>query len=174
MTPRLGVLAYLTPILAAAAAIMISLVPVGLRLADWPAPNLLFLILALWCARREEALPRVMVFLLALTYEALRAGPIGLETLALLVATEALRTPAGQNRGQRPFWREWLAFAAAVLAVEISVWAVLTITFAPAPPLADMVLRALAAALMYPLFAGVMLWLFGLGRRHDRDALLIA
>ncbi|MBX2856428.1 MAG: hypothetical protein KTR21_15680 [Rhodobacteraceae bacterium] len=146
MTPRIGPLAYLTPILVGGVAALIGLVPVGLRFADWPAPNLLFVVLALWCARREEALPRVTVFLLVLTYEALRAGPIGLETLILLAATEALRV-AAENRARRAFWLEWLLFAAAALAVELCIWAALTVTFAPSPTLSDMALRALAAIL---------------------------
>ena len=172
MTPRSGPLIYVTPIFIGALAVLIGLVPIGFRL-DWPTPNLLLIVLALWCARREEALPRITIFLLVLAYEALRAGPIGLETLILLTATEALRVSA-EKRAQRPFWWEWLVFTAAAFAVEFCVWAALTVTFAPSPPLSAMAQRALVSALIYPVAAALMLWLFGLGRRHDRDALLIA
>lgn len=163
--PRLAdLLAPAWPILFALAAIFVVAAPAGGGLSQWPSPNLPFIVFALWCARRPSAVAPLTIFVLSLMNEALRDGPLGIETLGVLIATAALRARPGAA-ALRPFWLEWLLFSVAATALEIGVWVALTATLADAPALSASLERAAATILFYPVLAWLALRLTGLGRQ---------
>jgi len=133
-------------------AIALSLAPIGGEIGALPGPDLLFCVVAVVSARRPALAPPVLVFAIGLIRDLLGGGAIGIGALALTVASAALAAQAEALR-RRGFLAEWglaAAWAACALALQ---WALLTVTLAPAPPLASLGGGLLATALTYPLCA---------------------
>lgn len=165
MDPRPTLIDRLTPLFIGVALVFLSAAPLGGWIDIVTAPNAMLVVFALWCLRREEALSPVVVFLCAVFGELVHDGPVGAQTMALLAATEALRTDP-ETRRFRPFWIEWSFVALAAAAVEIGVWAMLTATLAPAPSLSALVERVVATIVLYPIVAAAAHWIFGFGDRR--------
>lgn len=144
-------------------ALVLSIAPVTPS-ADAPVgPHWLLLVVAFWAQRRPGALPLLFIFLVALLYEALRDGPLGLDILVLLIASEALAYLA---RRQPPYTvlDEWLRFVVLSLGLEALVWLALAATYAPTPAIAALLVRWLGGALVYPLLC-ITLGRLRVGRR---------
>ena len=167
MAPRPSVLDRLAPLIVGIAVIFVSLAPFGG--GDEISPNALLAVFALWALRREEALSRMVVFGCGLFYEVFQDGPFGAETMALLLATEALRTDYDTRRF-RPFWTEALYVGVAAAAFEAGVWALLAATLASPPAIAGSIERVLATVLLYTALAAIAQWLFGFTARVSRDS----
>lgn len=139
-----------------ALAIAASLAPMPVRFA----PDMLFCVLAVWAVRRPGSTPALAVFALGLVRDLLSGAPVGAGALGLLVAIEGLRvarTPRAAEglRGWLPVWGVVGAWAA---APSVLPWALLTVTFAPAPAFADIALRYAATVLTFPLAALALVW----------------
>ncbi|SDZ81396.1 rod shape-determining protein MreD [Rubrimonas cliftonensis] len=139
-----------------ALAIAASLAPMPVRFA----PDLLFCVLAVWAVRRPNSTPALAVFALGLARDLLSGAPAGAGALGLLIAVEGLRVArpprAGEGlRGWLPVWGVVGAWAAAPAVVP---WALLTVTFAPAPAFADIALRYAATVVAFPLAAVALAW----------------
>lgn len=166
--PRPTLLERLAPLFVGVAVVFFAASPLAGWLDALTTPNALLVVFALWCLRRQEALSPIVVFACGLFGEMVQDGPLGAQTMALLAATEALRTDV-ETRRFRPFWMEWGLVAIAVVAVEIGVWAMLTATLAPAPTAGAMLERAAATIATYPILAVLAYWLFGFGGRRNSD-----
>ena len=160
MKRRSSVLSLIGPLLAGAAAILLSLAPVSLAAPGLQGPHWLLMALYFWASRRPWTTPPALVFALALPFDLLRDGPIGAELFAILSVVEAVRWMA-ERQPPFTFWAEWARFALAVCAFELIVALLMTVTYAPSAGGALVWQRLLLTILLYPLLSYAMQRLSG-------------
>lgn len=147
------------------AAVLITLAPIGLSAATPAGPNWLLVVLGFWCARRPAAVAPAIVFVLGVSQDLLRSGPVGAELFALLCICEGLRNFSA-GRPPLSFLTEWLRFTGALLAFEAITLLLLTATYADPPPVEALAQRIGLSILVYPLACFVLERLF---RARGRD-----
>lgn len=134
-------------------AIWLALVPWGA--GGWPAPDLVYVLVAAWTIRRPAGAPLWGVVALGLAADLMLSRPIGLGAVALLLSVEALRTRAATLRAGR-FLVEWAAVAAVGALALVAMSGALALVFLDPPPLAVLARQAAATALAYPLAAALL------------------
>ncbi|MEM6441655.1 MAG: hypothetical protein AAF763_18415 [Pseudomonadota bacterium] len=145
------------------AALLAQLAPISQIPSDW-RPDLLWAVLAFFALRAPRAAPILLVALVLLTRDALSGAPPGAGALSLLLAFEALRAWAASRPARPSLFSEGIAAAGLFAAALGLQWALLAITFAPAPD-PDALARHLGAtALALPAVAALLRWGLGLGR----------
>lgn len=167
MEDRAGPLGLLAAVLAGSLAILVSMAPLGVPPNAPIGPNFLLIVIGFWSLRRPSALPAAVVFVLGLTHDLLRDGPIGAELLALLIVAEGLRSFANRAARSDPI-AESLRFAAAATAYEAIVWLLLAAAYAPTPALTILIQRWAATIIFFPLAAMALQRVFGVRSRPER------
>lgn len=155
--------ALIAPALAGGGAILLSLAPVAAGPSTSASPHLVFVALAFWAVRRPDSASPLLIFAVGLAYEATRAGPIGVETFALLAALGLARlwSEAGTPRS---FGAEMARVAAAAGVLEATSWALMAAALAPGPSLADHAWRWALSVAAYPVAAAALSAVFGVRR----------
>jgi cell shape-determining protein MreD len=126
--------------LACVLALLVQMAPLGLAPRSWPAPDLLYCVLAYAALARPDALSVMATFFLALMGDLVTGGPVGAGALALFLTLEALKRHAALAY-TRSRLRDWAAVALGSAVVMLAPWLMLRLTFAGSPPLADLALR---------------------------------
>jgi rod shape-determining protein MreD len=139
-------------------AVQASLLPLGTT----AVPDLLYCVVIAWTVRRPESAPLWTILALGLYADIMLSRPIGLGTLGLLLASEAMRANAGRFHGA-PFLLEWLAAVAAFALILAGIAALLRLAFADTPGLPVLLAHLTSTALAYPLVCVALVW--GLGLR---------
>ncbi len=123
-------------------AILIGLAPIDARAAAWPAPDLLFGVVACFAVRRPSSSPAALILVLGLARDVLGGGPAGLGALTLWAAAEYLRFH--RDRFIRSPLAEAGALAALSLLLPFAHLVAMTALFAPSPPLSVLALGAIS------------------------------
>jgi cell shape-determining protein MreD len=150
---RLVVLALV--IAASLVALLLQMAPLGLAPGAWPAPDLLFCVLAYGAMARPDALPIPATFGLALVGDLVTGGPMGAGALALFLTLETLKRRAQIAEG-RARLRDFAAMALGALVVLAGPWLLMRLSFAGGPPLLDLAPRFAATVLAFLPVAGAM------------------
>ena len=137
------------------AAIWLALVPYDTATGGWPAPDLVFVLVAAWTIRRPAGAPLWEVVALGLAADILLSRPVGLGAAALLLSVEALRARAASPRAGR-FPAEWAVVAAVGAVALLAMNGALAMVFLDPLPLGVLARQAAATALAYPLAAGAL------------------
>lgn len=154
------------PFLAGVLAIIAMLAPIGPAPGAPVGPHLLLAALGFWLLRAPRFAPAITVFALGLALDLCRDGPAGVETFALLIIGEGLKTTA--ERLPAYTWRsETLRFAVAAAAFEAIVYAALALSLSPLPSLWDMATRWALTVAVFPLLGALQETVFGLRRGED-------
>ena len=151
----LGVLGYV--------AIFIEAAPLGPGAQALPSPDLLFCAVAAMALRRPSSVPILLVFALGLSRDLLTDLPVGAGALALVLAAEWIKTRS-TRLGDRRVFAEWAIVSGAFLAVLILLWVMVFISFVQPPYLMDLLRQWALTGMAYPLVAGIIRWVFGIGR----------
>ena len=136
-------------------ALAVDLAPFEGAAVAWPAPDLLFCVIACLVLRRPAVVPVPLVFAVALLRDFLSGGAVGAGALALLLATEILRgrAMALSRRGLAVEWLEVAAVAAVpVLLPTLLQWLALE----EVPGQGPLAQRWLATALCYPVVVALV------------------
>ena len=123
--------------------------------SDLPSVNVALLSILFWSLHRPDAMPAGCAFGLGLLEDLLTGGLLGLNAVTLLLAHLAI---VGQSRllMAQSFLGVWAAVAGVAFAAE-ALRLILHILLADGgPAIAEAIMRALAAAAVYPVFAFVM------------------
>jgi rod shape-determining protein MreD len=143
-------------------AIFIEAAPLGLSADAFPSPDILFCVVAYWSTRRPGAAALLAIFALGLARDLLTDAPVGAGALALVLASEFLKT-LGSGLSRRSFATEWLLLATVLAVVLIAQWLLVLILLAHPPYLIDLAYQWLATMALYPALAVVFRWLFHIG-----------
>ncbi|MCI4661413.1 MAG: rod shape-determining protein MreD [Neomegalonema sp.] len=157
----------LIPILAALLAILTMMVPTGTLASALPAPHLLLAVIFFFTVRRPEYMPPLLVFALGLLADCVTDGPIGAETVALLIASETAR-PLSARDPAPGLLTEWGRFAITALLLEIIVIGLMIATFSRGVPYLALVERLGLTILSYPLVMLLLGWAFAIRWRDPR------
>ena len=141
----------------------IGLLPLGDGTAGLPGPDLVVVIAYAWLLRRPDYVPPLLLALVVLLADAFALRPLGLWAALAVLGAEFLRTREALLR-DLPFLAEWALVSALLLAISVAYWGILTLFMAVHPGLGQLLLRALASALVYPAVVAVSGTVFGLRR----------
>ena len=141
----------------------VGLLPLGDGTAGLPGPDLAVVIAYAWVLRRPDYVPPLLLALVILLADAFALRPLGLWAGLVVVGAEFLRTREALLR-DLPFLAEWALVTVVLLAISLLYWAILTVFIVVQPGLGQLLLKALASALVYPLFVVVSATVFGLRR----------
>ncbi|MFT7027586.1 MAG: rod shape-determining protein MreD [Paracoccaceae bacterium] len=149
------------------AALLGQMAPLGLAPRSWPAPDLMFCVLAYGAMARPDALPIPATFALALVGDLITGGPVGAGALALFLTLETLkRREALTDVPSR--LRDLAAAALGAAAVLIGPWLMMRLSFADGPPLADLAPRWAATMIAFVPVAAAMRYGLRIRRRALR------
>ncbi len=133
----------------------------GLRLQDFPPPDLLLCLTLAWVVRRPDLLPAPVIAVYFFIEDILMLRPPGLWAVTVLLASEWLRTRVEWFR-DNAFWMEYLQVVGLMLVMFLANRAVLAIVMVPQAPLDLSFLQFLATVLAYPLVVATSHYVFGL------------
>ena len=148
-------------------AIFAEAAPVGHPSGGLPSPDLLFLVVAFFSVRRPGTVLMVLVFGLGLIRDLLTDAPVGAGALALLAASEGLRTLSPSLR-TAPLAAELLAVSVALAATLAVQWLLVVLTFLQPPAPVVLVRQWALTVALYPVVALVLRWMFRIGWRRPR------
>ncbi len=138
-------------------AIYVEAAPLGLGPDVPPSPDLLLCVVAYWSARRPEAIPLVLVFVLGLGRDLLTDVPVGAGVLSLVLVSEGFKVWR-RHLARSMFLTEWLALGFAAIAGTALVWVLVVLTLAQPPYLVTLLHQGLCTAMIYPALVLVMRW----------------
>lgn len=141
----------------------VGLLPLGDGTAGLPGPDLALVTAYAWVLRRPDYVPPLLLALVILLADAFALRPLGLWAGLAVVGAEFLRTRETFLR-DLPFLAEWALVTVVLVALTIAYWATLTVFIAVQPGLGQLLLRAFASALVYPVVVAVSATVFGLRR----------
>ncbi len=164
------VIDILTPGLTLVLALAFSLAPIMPSANALTGPHWLLVVACFWAQRRPGAAPALLLFPFLLVYEMLRDGPLGIELMTVLVATETLAYVA---RRYPPYSLpdEWVRFALATLAMEALLWLALAAAYVPTPSVSVLLTRWSAGLALYLLLIVSLGRLRAARRIEDSDTL---
>ncbi len=141
----------------------IGLLPLGDGTAGLPGPDLVIVIAFAWVLRRPEYVPPLLLALVVLLADAFALRPLGLWAGLVVVGAEFLRSRETLLR-DLPFAAEWALVTIVLVALTLGYWAIQTVFLVIQPSLGQLLLRALASALVYPFVVAMSALVFGLRR----------
>lgn len=150
-------------------AIFAEAAPLGHAAGARPSPDLLFLVIAYFSIRRPGTALVLAVFALGLARDLLTDTPVGIAALALVGASEALKSLAPSLR-RASFMAEVLAIAVALAGTLVVQWLAVVLTFLPPPPLIVLIQQWGITVAIYPVLALVLRWMFRIGWRKPERA----
>jgi len=153
---RLDLLARsLTPFALAILLVVLSLVPIRLGGYAPIVPWFTLMAVFFWTAHRPDLLPVWSVFLLGLFADLLGGGPLGVTSLALMLAQAAVKA---QRRHilPHPFIVQWVVFALVAVGAELLLLFLHVLAFSRAIDARPAAFQALTTIAFYPPVA----WLF--------------
>ena len=140
-----------------------GLLPLGDGTAGLPGPDLTVVIAYAWVLRRPDYVPPLLLAVVILLADAFALRPLGLWTALVVIGAEFLRTREALLR-DLPFLAEWALVTVVLLALTLTYWAVQTVFMVVQPGLGQLLLRALASAIVYPAVVAISAMVFGLRR----------
>jgi len=147
---RLTWLFQLALILFSALIIFFHLIPFTLTPTPLPAPDILFCIISALIIRRPEIVPFWIVGLIYFGFDVFLMRPLGIWTICILGATEALRSNIDAFR-ENLFLFEWLYTSLIFLLALIARQTLLAVSFASTPPAQSMVWEFVFTVAAYPI-----------------------
>lgn len=141
----------------------IALLPLGDGTAGLPGPDLPVVIAYAWVLRRPDYVPPLLLAMVILLADAFALRPLGLWAALVVLGAEFLRTREALMR-DLPFLGEWALVTVVLLGVTVAYWCILTVLMVVQPGLGQLLLSALASALVYPAVVAVSALVFGLRR----------
>ena len=137
--------------IAAAALVLlaIAMTPAGHAPSRYPPPDAIFCLLAAIVVRRPDLVPAYAVAGIGFLSDILLFRPVGLWTIALLLAMEFLRGKANNVR-VLPFFLEWIIVSVAFLGALTVNFAVLTIFLTPQVEIGLILSHYMATVVAYP------------------------
>lgn len=145
-------------------AIFAEAAPLGHEAAARPSPDLLFLVVAYFSVRRPGTALLLLVFTLGVVRDLLTDPPVGAAALALVAASEALKSVSPSLRRSH-FPAELLAISVVLAGMLLVQWLVLVLTFLEPPPLMVLIQQWGITVAIYPVLALVLRWMFRIGWR---------
>lgn len=137
------------PALLALILILFTAVPWHLGLAL--APQVVWLMTLTVAVAYPAAWPPLVAFILGLIADALFATPLGSQALLSVIATLAMRSQS-HRLDHQPFRVRWMEAAAALLVLNILLWALLSWMMSISLPIKPVLRASLVSALWFPLF----------------------
>jgi rod shape-determining protein MreD len=141
----------------------VGLLPLGDGTAGLPGPDLVVVIAFAWVLRRPHYVPPLLLALVVLLGDAFALRPLGLWAALVVIGAEFLRTRESLLR-DLPFLAEWALITVLLLALSLAYWTIQAVFMVVQPSLGQLLLRALASALVYPAVVAVSAAVFGLRR----------
>lgn len=140
-----------------------NLIPVSLTPDDLPKPDLLYCVIAAIIVRRPQIAPFWLVVAIFLTLDIFLQRPLGVWTLCMLLALEAVRARRYFIRSHL-FSYEWVAVLLIYLVALIVFRFILTVSLVAMPPLSADVISFFTTVVLYPITVFGLATLFGLRR----------
>jgi rod shape-determining protein MreD len=150
----------LVPFSLAALLVVLSLAPVRLPGFGAIAPWLPLIAVYFWSAHRPDLLPVWAVFLLGLFCDLATGGPLGVSSIALMLAQLAVKSQR-RHIVPQPFVVQWFFFAVFAILAEVVQLALNAIAASELIDARPALFQALSTIAAYPLFA----WLFSQAQR---------
>lgn len=150
-------------------AIFAEAAPLGLGPTAPPSPDLLMCILVYWSIRRPGSTPLLAVFALGLVRDFLTDVPLGAGTLSLVIVTELFKSQRYTLKRMNIFV-EWIAVTVAAFLSTAFVWFLVVLTLAQPPYVTELVHQCLYTAMVYPLIAVTLRWVFRISWRKAKVA----
>lgn len=148
-------------------AIFAEAAPLGHPARAIPSPDLLFIVVAFFAARRPGMLLALVAFALGLARDFLTDAPVGMGALTLFAAAEGFRALSPVLR--RSSFAAEIAAVAALLAATLAVqWLAIVLTFMQPPAPVLLVRQWALTVALYPLVALALRWTFRIGWRRPR------
>lgn len=97
----------------------VELIPLDLRPARWPGPDIILVVTLVWVARRPDFVPVWVIVPLFLLCDLMFQRPPGLWTALVVIATEMLRRRQGELRNM-PLLLEWGTVASAIIGLVLA------------------------------------------------------
>lgn len=144
--------------------LFLRLLPLFGSLTGWPGPDLGLCLIFAWLLRRPDQIPALLIVALVLVEDVMLLRPLGLWTLMVLLASEAVR----HRWRDQPFVVEWLRVSILIGAMLLGYRVVQVVFFLPVPAFWQVVLQFIATVAAYPLVVFAARWLVGL--RHATPA----
>lgn len=156
---RAGKLALLTlPFLVGLACVLLSFVPISQIFSADLAPAYGLMAVYYWAVQRPEVFPPYAVFVLALLYDLLSAGPLGLWTLVYLIVYGIVVSQRLLFVG-RAFSLFWLGFLVTAMAAGVLGWMLASLYFGEPLSPGPVLIQMAATVALFPLFAKLFEWL---------------
>ncbi len=145
----------LTPFMLSLLLVVLSLVPIRLPGLSPITPWVTLIAVFFWTAHRPDLLPLGAVFLLGLFADLAGGGPLGVTSLALIVAQSVVKA---QRRHilPHPFIVQWVVFALLALLAEVLLIVLHILAYTQALDPSPALFQALMTIACYPPIA----WLF--------------
>jgi len=150
-------------------AISLEAAPMGLAADAWPSPDLLFLVVACFSARRPDATPLLAIASLGLVRDLVTDPPAGAGLLTLVLAAEFLKL-VGPGLARRSFATEWALVASLLGLTLLAQWLVVLLLLAHPPYLVELMRQWAFSAALYPAVAFALRWLVGITWRRPAAA----
>lgn len=142
-------------------AVYLPLVPYSLAAEGTGPPDLLFGLVIAWIVRRPDSAPISLVVMLGLLADVLTSRPLGLGALGLVICAELFRSQRSFLVGA-PFLLEWFSVTVALLALSVSSFFLLKVTFMDGPSVQQLVGQSLVTAICYPVIVATLHWMVGI------------
>jgi rod shape-determining protein MreD len=141
------------PALTLVGAIVLDLLPLPNAAPLASAPPLLIAVFYFWTVHRPDLLPPLALFVLGGLLDAVGGLPVGVTSLALLLA-RALLLSAQRWLHQQPWPVAWACFLPAAFMVAGLRWGLVSLVLGRVFPLSPVMLEAGLSFLAYPIVAG--------------------
>lgn len=123
------------------------------------APNVVWLVTLVASVAYPPAWPFVAAFLVGLLQDVLYATPLGSQALLAVLLALLVRW-VGRRSAHLPFRVRWLEATLALLLWHGLLWLLLYAMYPSAPTLPPLLMAGVVSAAWYPVFYGVLAWLF--------------
>lgn len=140
-----------------------SILPFNMNAGTLPPPDILFCFTMAYIIRKPELMPVRSILVVFFLRDVLTQAPLGLFTLSMVLASEAVRTNLQAFRGYS-FGKEWMWIGTIFATITILQKLILEITFTQAPDLDELIYQILFTVGIYPVAAGALKFGFGFKR----------
>jgi len=136
----------------------VLMLPLSTLPVAFPGPDVALVLVFAWVLRRPEYVPAPVVAVVFFLIDMLFQNPPGLRAALVVLGLEFLRRRAGAN--DRPFLVEWGLVVGVLAAILLAERLVLSILLVEQVSFGKAVIRFLMSALIYPLIAGITVFVF--------------